>query len=104
MDPNSRKTHRKTVKQTDNLSKRCHYQTVQPILDCNLTFLVVQASSVLNPTLNNCPSSVSVTMDFSIVAISLPFKLINKKYLNKIAFSKSNEFSINKHEHYIDFF
>lgn len=69
LDPSSHRIHRKSLKLMDNLSKKCHYQISQPILDYNSMFLVAQVSNVWCPFLNNFLSIVNVTKDFSIATI-----------------------------------
>lgn len=66
LDPNSRRTHRKTSKWKDNRSKKCHYHIVQLVLDYSSTIPVVLASNERNLIPNNFLSIVNVTMDFSI--------------------------------------
>lgn len=69
LDPNSRKTHRKSLKSMDNRSKKSHCHIVQQILDYNSFVPVIRASNVLYPIRNNFPSIADVTMDFSTATV-----------------------------------
>lgn len=75
LDPNSHRTHRKSLRSIDNRSKKCHCHIARPALDYSSTAPEVLVSNAPNPIRNNYPSTADVTMDFSIAIALHPFFL-----------------------------